>query len=458
MLLNSYGDGACALNLGGMDKTGKSQLNDLSKILIEVEKEISGRSPIIAVRVTPDMPDDFMDSVVDFSLFKIGQPTFYGEETCRQSMLDRGFDEADAVNFSANSCMGIISAGNEIADMWGIKYNSHLPLELAVNGGKPFDERTPYESEIPLKTATSFEDILLQYIAYNREIMSKAADTYELLAREMAENLPNPFLSAITEGCISARKDRAVGAKYNTVTVETMGLINVCDALLAIKELVYEKKKYTLADLIVAAKRNYEGYETLRKDILNCKKYGANDRDANALCNRLCKAMYSACKEKWHGNRLFLPSLHTIDMNVYYGSNIGTTLDGRLRSEPLNKNANPSELIKKCDPTSVMLSAAALEQYKLSGGQPIDLYFDKDWFETKEKRDKIKQLILTYFKLGGMQLQVNSIDIELLEKAHKQPEKHPQVIVRKGGYSVRFNQMPERVREEFILRARSLRG
>lgn len=44
-------------------------------------------------------------------------------------------------------------------------------------------------------------------------------------------------------------------------------------------------------------------------------------------------------------------------------------------------------------------------------------------------RDKIKHLILTYFDLGGMQLQVNSADIELLEKAHKEPDKYPFVIV-----------------------------
>jgi pyruvate-formate lyase len=42
------------------------------------------------------------------------------------------------------------------------------------------------------------------------------------------------------------------------------------------------------------------------------------------------------------------------------------------------------------------------------------------------------------------------MDVVLLEKAHKQPEEYPYVIVRKGGYSVRFNEMGEKERADFI--------
>ena len=72
-------------------------------------------------------------------------------------------------------------------------------------------------------------------------------------------------------------------------------------------------------------------------------------------------------------------------------------------------------------------------------------------------RDKIKNLILTYFDLGGMQLQVNSADIKLLEKAHKEPDKYPFVIVRRGGYSDRFNELSPAVREDMIAAAKNFR-
>lgn len=450
VLLDSYGDGACAMNIGGMNEKGKDMINELSVLLIEVEKELSLRAPIFAVRVTPDMPQDVFDSLIDFNLFKIGQPTFYGEIPCRNAMLHRGLSQSEANNFSVNSCMGLILAGNEFADMWGIKFNSHLPLELAVNHGKPFNCNLEIELSTIKKDATNFEELLQQYNHYLRELISVCANIYEKSASEQEANFPDPFLSALTEGCIKNHRDRANGATYNTVTIETLGLVNTCDALAAIKTLVFEQKKYSLNDFIIAAKANFEGFEQIRTDILNCKKYGMNDSGVNLIFKKLCDMVSDACKKSYHDNRLFLPSLHTIDANVGYGAKLYATLDGRKEGEPVNKNANPSSLLRKTEHTSHILSATAFKQSTFSGGQPIDLFFDKEWFKTKETKDKIKALILTYFQFDGLQLQVNAVDIELLEKVHREPKKYPYVIVRKGGFSVRFSEMSFFAREDFI--------
>ena len=47
------------------------------------------------------------------------------------------------------------------------------------------------------------------------------------------------------------------------------------------------------------------------------------------------------------------------------------------------------------------------------------------------------------------------MDIELLEKAHREPEKYPHVIIRKGGYSIYFTELWEKAREEFIEAAKA---
>lgn len=449
-LLDSYGDGACAMNIGGLDKDGKDMLNSLSLLLIKVEKEMALRAPIFAVRVHPDFPDEVMDDLIDFNLFKVGQPTFYGELPCRKAVAKRGIDESEALEFSANSCMGLILSGSEFADMWGIRFNSQIPLELALNGGKPIGKPILFDLKaVPFSNGT-FDELVDKYGEYFKEVFDLCADTYCRFANGSALNRPNPLLSALTEGCVEARADRSIACKYNTVTVETLGLVNVCDGLLAIKELVFEKKKYTIADFLAAVTANYEGFEELQHDILKCTKYGMNDPEANALIKRLADMVSDICRSRYEGNRTYLPSLHTIDANVFYGRMIAATFDGRKKGEPLNKNANPALQLKTREHTSVVLSATSFDQTDFSGGQPIDLYFDKSWFNTKESRDKIKALIHTYFKLGGLQFQVNSVDIELLEKAHLEPLKYPEVIVRKGGYSVRFNEMSQAARAEFI--------
>ena len=452
-LLDSYGDGACAMNIGGSDAENSEVTNELSVLFIEVEKEMALRAPIFAVRVTSDMPDEVLDSVIDFDLFKIGQPTFYGEEPCRRAMMKRGVPTAEAMEFSANSCMGVFASGREFADMWGVKFNSHLPLELAINGAKPFN----CDTSIPFSASgavTDLDGLIRSYGRYFSELISHCAEIYEAVALERERNYPDPLLSALTDGCIQSRRDRANGAIYNTVTVETLGLINTCDAISAINELVFCRKKYTLEQLTMAARANYEGYDALLSDILNCKKYGMGDGDNDRIVRAVCEEVSAACRRVSHGNRYYLPSLHTLNENVGFGQRLYATLDGRRAGEPVNKNAGQSLLLKKREHTSDIISATAFDQTLFSGGQPLDLYFEKQWFETKEMRDRIKALIKTYFELGGLQLQVNSADIELLEKAHASPADYPFVIVRRGGYSVRFGDMSYNSRAEFIELAR----
>lgn len=453
-LLDSYGDGACALNVGGVDAEGREMYNELSWLLLEVEKETALRAPIFAARISPNTPEDFFDALIDFELFRIGQPTFYGEMPCRRAVAGRGIPEAEAATFSANSCMGLILGGREFANMWGIKFNMNLPLEVALCGGVALHNELGFTTVTKPREINSEDELLEAYGAYLEEIMGMSADISYAVAKNAATNTSDPFLSVLTEGCIESGLDRAIGATYDTVTVEGMGMINACDAIEAICELVFDRKKYTIGQMLEAAKRNYEGDAELLYDIRNCKKYGMNDERCNRIVARVGQMLSKICREKSHGNYLFLPSLHTIDENVKYGSTLPATLDGRLAGEPVSKNANPSLLLKDIEPTSVIISAACVPQTDFSGGQPIDLFFDKAQFATKESRDKIKAMIRTYFELGGLQFQVNSVDIELLERAYANPEAYPNLIIRKGGYSVRFGELSRDAQREFIEQSR----
>lgn len=454
LLFDNYGDGSNALNIGGMDADGNDMTNGLSRVIIQAEKESALRSPILAVRVNPNTPDDVLDSVIDFDLFKIGQPTFYGELPCRKAVEKRGVSPAESCRFSANSCMGLMIPGREFADMWGIKFNTHLPLELAVNGGRPFHCDMPFPLKTQPKPIDSFQTLMEQYGLYLDEILTECTRYYKMVALETERNRPDPMLSALIDGCVEQRRDRSIAAVYNSVTVETMGMVNTCDALEAIRSLVFARKKYTLDQLVAAAKDNYENAPVLLHDLRACSKYGMNDANSNAICKELAAQISRVCSAASTAQMPFMPSLHTIDANVSYGAGLYATLDGRQQGDPVNKNADPSALLTRLEHTSQILSAVAFDQTDFGGGQPIDLYFDKAWFETKQMRDKIKSLILTYFQLGGLQMQVNSVDIELLEKAHRSPEDYPQVIIRKGGYSLRFNELPFDVRADFIAQAK----
>jgi formate C-acetyltransferase len=58
----------------------------------------------------------------------------------------------------------------------------------------------------------------------------------------------------------------------------------------------------------------------------------------------------------------------------------------------------------------------------------------------------------TYFDLGGMQLQINVVDQEILRDAVAHPDRHGDLIVRIGGYSEYFNRLSPALQATVLLR------
>jgi formate C-acetyltransferase len=295
----------------------------------------------------------------------------------------------------------------------------------------------------------------------------------------IALNRPNPLLSALTNDCIEQARDRAHGAvsvmgksaknlvqgyepaidghgaKYHNVTVLTMGFANTADAFTAIDELVFKSGKYTIEQLIKAAQNNYKGSflnEQIYHDLRKWSKFGtANDlADENAAF--VMNTLADICEKLQRGTIRYLPSCHTIDANARFGMCIYATLDGRKDGEPLNKNIGPVNLVRKSNPTELVLSASKMPQERFSGGQPIDLYVPANFIDSIENKHKFQKLMEVYFARGGMQIQVNSINLDLLKKAYDHPEQYGTLIIRKGGFSVYFTEMYREVQKETIER------
>ena len=67
-------------------------------------------------------------------------------------------------------------------------------------------------------------------------------------------------------------------------------------------------------------------------------------------------------------------------------------------------------------------------------------------------RKNFKALLLSYFKLGGMQIQVNGLSAGQLRQAIKEPERHKDLVVRIAGYSARFTSLGRDIQKEMARR------
>lgn len=462
LYLDNYGDGSSAFNIGGLSKDGHDQMNNLSRLVIRAEKESLLRAPLLVARISKETPDDIMLELVDGPLFEIGKPTFYSEEMCRAAVLNykRDIPYDTAVNFAVNSCMGFFIPGQEIADMWGYMFNTHLPLEMALNHGAGLHHAVPAPViQRPTQPVESLDSLFNAYACHMFNLFTLLVQISRESELVYAEELPNPLLSAMTDDCIEKGLDRIYGARYLTVTIESMAFAHTADAITAIDELVFQKKRYTLDDFVQGARAGFEGYEQLRADIAGCGKYGTASEAANQNARRLLQIYENIVERFDYGNINFIGSTHTLDHHVSWGEALTYTLmDGHPGGTPVNKNAGPSSAVLSPVITDMVLAAAQLDQPTLSGGNPLDFYFDRSTLNRVETRKKVAALIRTYFALGGMQAQVNSINPDVLEAAIASPEEYHHLIVKRGGYSLRFNELTESVKRDFVETFRKQQG
>lgn len=441
LLLNSYSDGACLVNVG-------SEFNELSELLIECQKDFSMPAPILGARISPETPDEVLFDLIDERLFLRGQPTFYSEEGCISALVEKGVPAEEAKNFTNNSCMGIGIPGAEVNSMWGCVFCTSSSLEAALNRGRIVTA----EAQQVVPGIGEIKDTEELFTAFEKSVdywFGKCAVSYEAKAAWYEEREPDVFLSVITKNSIEMHCDRLRAAKYHNITVECMGMVNVADGICAIDELVFRRKKYTIEEISEAVVTNYAGRADILEDIRNCPKYG-RDEAADAFAERVADIMQRVIRSRNHDNYYYSPSLHTLDANVKYGLRWGAGYDGRKSGEPFAKNAGPSNLARTAGPTSVVLAAAKLPQQKFYGGQPIDVHFQTD--TVKNHKPEIAALVRTYLENGGLQFQVNALSSAVLREATEKPEEYEDLVVRIGGYSCYFNSLTQASKEEFIKR------
>lgn len=83
---------------------------------------------------------------------------------------------------------------------------------------------------------------------------------------------------------------------------------------------------------------------------------------------------------------------------------------------------------------------------------PLNLRMNIAMLDSDVLRTKLKALLQSYFAMGGLQVHITALDHEALQDAMLHPEKHPNLIVRIGGYTEYFNRLPTELRREVLRR------
>jgi trans-4-hydroxy-L-proline dehydratase len=243
------------------------------------------------------------------------------------------------------------------------------------------------------------------------------------------------------------------GARHNWSVINIVGLSNAIDSLEAVRRAVYSDARVSATGLLEALRADFHGHDDLRAYLQRCPRFGNDEPEADALAARLSATVYREFKRyaPWRGGRFLCGTLMFVTYG-WYGRPVGATPDGRLAGTPVGDSAGPGPGRDRHGPTAMLRSVAALAQAHAPGTLVVNIRVSAEHVTTPEGRARLRALISAYFELGGLQLQVNVVDQEVLRDALAHPDRHGDLIVRVGGYSEYFNRLDDDLKRSILER------
>jgi formate C-acetyltransferase len=430
------------VTLGGWDSEKGYFFHPLTSICLNAAAKTAKDQPLLSLRCHPCMPRELWEQALDLLGTGLGFPALFNDDVCIPAKTWAGVSRGDAEDYGIIGCVELSAGGREYAHTEALRISWAKILEnmLREEAGKP--------------APPDFEHLLLCYLENMRKVCTGALAACSLLDANYPEHWPSPFLSATMDGCVQKGRDvTAGGTVYNLSAVNAAGMANAVDSLLALKKFVYDEKRFTMAYYMEMLDADYEGYEEERACILaNCPRYGS-DNEAADLMRRisgfftdLCSAVTGA-----RGGR-YQVGYYSVESHGILGERTGALPDGRKRGTALSNGFSPVQGTERNGPTGVINASVRTDHARLANGMVLDMKFSTAFFKQQNNRDALEAMIKTYFKLGGMELQLNVVDKETLLDAQRNPQSHRNLIVRVSGFSAYFVSLSDVVQREIIAR------
>ncbi|MDR0838553.1 MAG: hypothetical protein LBN99_02805 [Oscillospiraceae bacterium] len=447
-----------ALTLGGTLPDGEDDSSVATFCMLQTYGRMKLTDPTVALRVGPNTPDEIWRVGIESSKLCGGMPQFQNDEVIVPSLMACGFTKEDAYDYSIVGCVEPSGTGNE----WSASgntggdsvWNMMDAIQIVINGG--VNIRTG-KTALPCKKLyeyDSFEEFREAFVKEMQYLMDWTVSFNAMFEYVYSQYMPAVAASALLDGCMESGVDAtAGGAKYNRTGLTACGTANVGDSLMAIKKLCFDDKTVSLQTMYDALAADWVGYEQLRQTIINeVPHYGNDNEEVDGLASWALGEWAQIMKREKGPRGNFCGGTFTMTAYVMFGKMLGATPDGRKAGEPIADAISPRQGFDKKGPTAYLRSAAKLPHLELTNGDQLNIRFTPSSVRGDEGATKLKSLMKTYFRLGGMQVQFNVVSTESLHAAQKDPMAYKDLIVRIAGFSTYFVALSEDVQNDFITR------
>ncbi len=411
--------------ISGVDENDCDMTNKLTYLILDAADSIN-ISCNITVRVHENCDKKLLSKAVFYLLKnKNGWPRFCSDKNLAEGYMRNGVDKKTARERIAVGCNWMCVPGKEFPMNDTIKINIAKVFDVAIQ-------------EMKGEEVKSVNRLYELYLKHLEKAISVLAEGINLHLDHQAEVTPELVMNLLMHNTIEQGEDISRCAELYTMGVDGAGLAVVADSFGALQTRVEDEKVLTWEQVYEALENNFADERT-RLILNSTPKYCNGNSEADKWAKKLTDSWVTLVKaQKMPGKRTLVPGWFSWARSIEYGKTVGATPNGRRAGEPISHGANPNPKFREDGAVTAQSNGIASVQCGYGNAAPLQIEFDPS-IKADEKGVKIiEQFILGHFAQGGTLININILDRKTLLEAHKNPESHPDLVVRVTGFTAYF--------------------
>ena len=426
--------------LGGVDEAGVELTNEVTYLVLDVVEELHISDFPIAVRISSKTPERLLRRTAEVQRLGGGIVAVYNEDLIIPSMVKFGYPLEEARNFANDGCWELLIPGKTRFSYQPIDTLQLLQDTLGLSNP---DSTVNFDS---------FEEL---YDDFRLRLAS--ATLLAVNSFQQPSTQPTVLIDMLVDGCIEKGLSYYnLGPKYSVVSPHAGGLPDVANSLLVIKRIVYERNEMPLEKLVGILREDWAGNEDLRLRLRSTPDFYGNDSsEGDAMLKRVFDDFTGLVGKVRLRNGILRPAgISTFGREVSaFLPNRLATASGSRKGDVLASNFTPSPGTDRRGPTAVIKSHCAVDFSRLPCGTALDLKLLPSSLQGEHGISSLVSMLKAFVSLGGIFMQIDAVDSELLRDAQAHPERHPGLAVRVSGWSARFATLERKWQDMIINRS-----
>lgn len=443
--------------VGGTDAEGNDSVNPLTYVMLDVMERHRMRDPNYQARVHSGSSPEYLRRALDVARKGAGSPALFNDGAVVPALIAHGIPLADARDYGIVGCVEPSIPGKSFLSTDAGLFNLPICLELALNHGRRCQGKLRVGARTPDPASfKSIDDVIEAFRAQLDHRVDRMIDDFHMVEKGNMDYHPTPLSSLLVEGCVESGLDLTEGgAVLNWSGIQGVGVADVADSLTALDTLVFREKKYSMLEVVEALRADFKGRKAMQTALERAPKYG-NDLALPDNYADLVVMMWHDSLARYTSLRggPYVPGYYSVTCHVAFGGLTGALPSGRKAGEAFASGVGAACGADRSGPTALLNSVSSLDSTRMPNGNALNLRFDPSDIEGEKGLDILSALTRGFFERGGMQVQLNVLDPEMLEDARANPGKYPELVVRVAGYCASFDDLPDESKAEIIRRTR----